>query len=427
MGNLNDPGKYKEKYERARHRLENQDINEEDRDAIRAFVDHKKANKDLAYSSLEQYTTILVRGANLAERPLTQFEDKDPENGKYQSDYSQFIQGLQNGTLPEAKDGGYSDEYVRSYRQVLKPFFRYLGREWSEDISIGQPTRGEITEEDCFTSDETSRMFRVADPRDSAIIALWLATGQRASGMCSLKLKDVSFTEKRGRFRLNPEAVGLKGAKGLRPMLWASPYVKEWVNNHHPRREDKEAPLFCCKRNGAHYDLGDPLSYEAIKRMVQSVCDKADIPEEKAQTHRFRHTAIRRMVRDGLTEQQICFIVGWHEDSSQLSRYGSLSDETHSSDIEEEYGLKEEEEDKIGVSFDNCPKCETPLSELTKPAYCPSCGLPLQHSARETEEEVKSDLWDAKGQAESDREEEAVDKLKNLLSENPELLKELTD
>jgi len=425
MGNLNDPGKYKEKYERARDRLENKNINEEDRKAIRSFVDNRKANKDLAYSSLEQYCTVLLRASELAEKPLTEWSDKDPENGKYDSDYTEFVRGVSEGTLPGVKEDGYSDEYVRSFKQVLKPFFRYLNREWSEDIAIGQPTRGKITEEDCFTSDETARMFQVADTRDSAIIALWLATGQRASAICSLKRGDVTFTQNRGRFKLNPEAVGLKGAEGLRPMLWASPYVKRWVDKH-PRREDDDAPLFCAKRNGAHYDIGDPLSYEAIKQMIESVCEKADIPEEKVQTHRFRHTAIRRMVRDGLTEQQICFIVGWHEDSSQLSRYGSLKDETHSSDIEKEYGLREEEETDIGVSFENCPKCDSALSELVDPAYCPECGLPLKHSATETEEQIKDDIYQSKGEAEGEGEgEEALDKMKELIKENPELLEEL--
>lgn len=427
MGQLNDPNKYEEKYQKARERLENKDIDEEDRKAITAFIDDREANKDLEYSTLENYTTILLRATELAQKPLTEFEDKQPEEGKYQSDYSHFIKGLQNGDYEGIKEGGYSSEYCRSFRQVLKPFFRFLGNSWSEDISIGQPEEGKITEEDCFTSDETSRLFRVADSRDSAIIALWLATGQRASAMCSLKLKDVSFTENRGRFKLNPEAVGLKGAKGLRPMLWATPYVKRWVNNHHPNPDNQQAPLFCCKRNGAHYSLGDPISYEAIRRMIQSVCEKADIDSSKAQTHRFRHTAIRRMIRDGLTEQQICFIVGWHEDSSQLSRYGSLSDETHSSDIEAEYGLKDEEKDDIGVSFDNCPKCETPLTEMDNTSYCPACGLPLKHSVAETEQKVENDIYESKGEADTDREEELVDKLRDIVSENPEAIEKLID
>jgi len=430
MGNLNDPGKYEKKYENARRRLEERDINEEDRKAIRSFVDDRKTNGgrnngNLEYSTLEQYTTILLRATELAEKPLTQFADKDPESGIYESDYTQFIRGLEEGSLPDVKDNGYSDEYVRSYKQVLKPFFRYIGKDFSEDISIGQPTKGKITEEDCFNSDESSRMFSVADTRDSAIIALWLATGQRASAICSLKLSDVTFTQNRGRFKLNPEAVGLKGAKGLRPMLWATPYVKRWVNSH-PTPDDPEAPLFCCKRNGAHYDLGDPLSYEAIKRMVETICDKAEIPSEKAQTHRFRHTAIRRMIRDGLTEQQICFIVGWDPDSSHLSRYGSLKDETQSSDIEEKYGLREEEESDIGVSFENCPKCESPLSELVKPSFCPECGLPLKHSAEETKKEIEEDIYESKGEVDGE-EESALDQMKNLLEENPELINELTD
>jgi site-specific recombinase XerD len=428
MGDLNDPGKYKKKYKKARKRLEERDINEEDRKAIRSFVNDREANggrngRNLEDSSLEQYCTVLIRATELAQKPLTDFNGKNPEEGVYESDYTQFIRGVTEGTLPEAKDGGYSDEYVRSFRQVLKPFFRFIGKDFSEDISIGQPSKGKITEEDCFTSDETARMFQVADTRDSAIIALWLATGQRASAMCSIKLGDCTFTENRGRFKLNPEAVGLKGAKGLRPMLWASPYVKRWVNSH-PTPEEEEAPLFCCKRNGANYSIGDPLSYEAMRRTVQRVCDNANIPKEKAQTHRFRHTAIRRMIRDELTEQQICFIVGWDEDSSHLSRYGSLKDETQTGDIEQKYGLKDEEDTDIGVSFENCPKCEAPFSELVNPSYCPECGLPLRHSAEETKKETEEDLYESKSETEG-QEEAAVDKLKNLLEENPELLEEL--
>ena len=423
MGKINDPGNYQRKYERSRDRLENDPINEEDRKAIRSYIDWRENNSDLAYSTLEQYCTVLLRAADISQKPLTDWENKDPENGKYESDYAEFIRGVSTGNHPNVKEGGYSEEYVRSFKQVLKPFFRFLKREWHKDIKIGQPSRGKITEQDCFNSDETARMFAVADTRDSAIIALWLATGQRASAMCSLKIGDCNFSKQRGRFRLNPKAIGLKGAEGLRPMLWASPYVKQWIN-HHPNSDNPEAPLFCCKRSGANYSIGDPMSYDAIKSTVKRICKLAEIPSDKAQTHRFRHTAIRRMVRDGLTEQQICFIVGWHPDSSQLVRYGSLSDETHSSDIEKEYGLQEEEKTDIGVSFKNCPDCNTPFSNLTNPAYCPECGLPLKHSAEETEKQVQGDLWDSKGEAEGD-EEEAVDKLKELIRQNPELLQDL--
>jgi len=408
---VNDPAGYEEKYRRARERLETADIDDEDRRAIEAYIENKEASGDHEYSTLESYTTVLIRAAKMTHRPLTEWEDKDPQNGRYQSDYDTFMQGLRTGDLDGAKDGGYSEEYRRSFRQNLKPFFRYIGRDFSEDIDIGQPSKGEITESDCFNSDETSRMFQVADTRDAAILALWLATGQRASAMASLRLDDVEFTENRGRFMLNPNAIGLKGAKGWRPMLWASPYVKEWVNSH-PAKDQEDAPLFCTKRNGHHYDLGDGLSYDGIKRVVESLCERAEIPDHKAQTHRFRHTAIRRMIRDGLSDQQIKFMVGWHEDSSQLARYGSLQDKTHSDDIEDEYGYETDDEEEIGIELENCPKCSTPLTELVDAAYCPSCGLPLSHSVEETERAAQDTM--KQGFREVDPESDLADKVEAL-------------
>jgi len=423
---VNDPGGYKAKYKRARDRLESDEIHKEDRKAIRAYINHKENSGKHKVSSLESYLTVLLRAAKLCHKPLTEWQDKDPENGVYESDYERFIRGLRDGDLEEAKDGGYSEEYIRSFKQNLKPFYRYIGRGWCEDIDIGQPSQGSITEGDCFTSDETARMFRVADERDSAIIALWLATGQRATAMASLKLSDVEFTQNRGRFRLNPEAIGLKGAEGYRPMLWASPYVKRWVNKH-PAQEQENAPLFCCKRNGAHYSIGDSLSYDGIKRVCESVCEQAGIDDSKAQTHRFRHTAIRRMIRDGLSEQRIKFMVGWHEDSTQLARYGSLKDKTHSEDIEDHYGMVDEDDkgDDMGISHDNCPKCKAPLSELVGPAYCPECGLPLSHSAEETEKAIEDKKRQTFENADSVEEVRDSDKVERILKENPELAVEI--
>lgn len=42
-------------------------------------------------------------------------------------------------------------------------------------------------------------------------------------------------------------------------------------------------------------------------------------------------------------------------------------------------------------------------------------------------DEIEEDVYESKGEAESDDEEEAVDKLRELLKENPELVDELLD
>lgn len=419
MADLNDPGEYRAKFEDAKSRLDTADIDEKDRQAIKTFVERREASDKYEYSSLEQTATVLKRAAELAHKPLTQWE-----HDEFTSDYSQFMLGLKEGTLDGAKDSGYSEDYRRSFRQVLRVFYKHFGKDWAEEIKIGQPSRGEITEEDCFTSDETARMFQEADVRDSAIIALWLATGQRASAVASLKLNDVEMSDQTGRFMINPEAVGLKGAKGYRPMLWATPYMARWLDKHPGWPDpDPDTPLFITKRNGADYDKGDALSYDGLRGVVRSICDKAGIDSSKANTHRFRHTAIRRMVRDGLSEQRIKYMVGWHEDTQQLARYGNLDDESHASDIEEHYGLDphgDDEDNDTGHVIENCPRCDMALSQLTDAQFCPKCGLPLKHSTRQVEEAVDDSLWQSKADADDYPEERGVDTARQIIEENEE-------
>ena len=106
MAGVNDPGRYEEKYRRARNRLEDADINEEDKRAIRSYIDEKEASGDHELSTLESYTTMLTRAAEMAHKPLTQWEGKDPQNGVYESDYSRFMRGLRDGDLEGANTVG---------------------------------------------------------------------------------------------------------------------------------------------------------------------------------------------------------------------------------------------------------------------------------------------------------------------------------
>ena len=62
---------------------------------------------------------------------------------------------------------------------------------------------------------------------------------------------------------------------------------------------------------------------------------------------------------------------------------------------------------------------------MTKPAYCPSCGLPLQHSAEEAEKQISEDITESGIQAEDEEDKEAIRELKQLLDNNPSLKNEL--
>lgn len=413
MVDVNDPADYEGKYQQARKRLETANMDEKDRKAIRAFMDRRDATGDYEFSTQENLLTMLIRSAELAHKPLHQFEQDE-----YNSDHATFINGLQNGTINGVKQGGYSTEYVRSFRQAIRLLMEHLGKEWHDEIKVGAPNPGTITEEDCFSSDETAKMFAEAGKRDAAILALMLATGQRITALASLRLTDLEIEGNRGGFHLNPKAIGLKGAEGYRPMIWATPYITRWLNKHPGwPNPDKDDALFVTERGGRHYDKGDPLGYSGFEKALTRLVLAAGVEEEKAQTHRLRHTAIRRMIRDGLSDQRIKYMVGWHSDSSHLERYGSLKDKSHAKDIEEHYGMANEDEEEVGHLFEDCPSCGITISDLSGVQFCHSCGIPLQHSAENIDRMTDQAMWDSKGNAKTPEEDHGIDAAKELLDD----------
>lgn len=414
MVDVNDPADYGGKYLQARERLQDADIDSQDKRAIKALMDRRDASGEYEMSTQGNLLTMLIRCAELTHKPLHEYE-----HDEYNSDFSEFLNGLTDGSIEGVKEGGYSTEYVRSFRQSLRLLFQHLGREWHEEIRVGQPTPGDITEDDCFSSDETAKMFMEADERDSAILALMLASGQRVSALTSIRLKDLEIEGNRGGFHLNPEAVGLKGAKGYRPMIWATPYITRWLNKHpHWPEYDDEDALFVTMRGGPNYNKGDPLGYSGVEKTLSRLVEAAGIDEGKAQTHRLRHTAIRRMIRDGLSDQRIKYMVGWHADSQHLDRYGSLKDKSHAGDIEDHYGMqKDEDEEEVGHLFENCPGCGVTISELSGVQFCHSCGIALKHSAEDIDKMAEDALWESKGDAESRAEEQGLNAAKEVLSD----------
>jgi len=389
MVEINDPKGYEDKKSRCLAAVKDADINNRDREAILTLYEVREASGEFEASTQATLLTNLKRVAEITEKPIVEWE-----HASHHSDHTEFFASISDGSNPNAPDDGYSDTYVGNLRRSVSVFLNHLDREWNEDIQVGQPSDGQITEEDCFTPDETNRLFTVTDVRDSAIIAMWLATGQRLAGMASIYAKDVTVQGNRGGFSLNPKAIGLKGAEGYRPLLWSTPYVMRWLNQHPTySHDDPAAALFVATRSGPNYDRGDPLGPSGFTKMLKRACERAGISQSKAQTHRLRHTAIRRMIRDGLSDQWIKYMVGWGEDSPQLQRYGSLKDKTKARDIEEHYGLTPKNEESDHRLFNSCPACDTSVAELTEASYCPSCGLPLSHDTERMEVEIENRLY----------------------------------
>ncbi|MEF8821528.1 MAG: zinc ribbon domain-containing protein, partial [Halovenus sp.] len=126
----------------------------------------------------------------------------------------------------------------------------------------------------------------------------------------------------------------------------------------------------------------------------------------------------------GLDDSTIKFIIGHSEDSTVMeTTYSHLTADDHISKAELGAGIKEPEEEST-LTPDICPTCYENLSPTAK--ACPSCGEIFTPDAKATQNKIEDSMYEAKGEVEGE-EEEAVDKLRDLIKENPELLEELTD
>lgn len=325
--------------------------------------------------------------AERADQPLHEFAD----DGEVTELFDQF----RTGEHPDVKDGGLSEGTLRQYRQAAKLFFRdELGREWAEDIVIGQAERPPVSREKIFTSDEVDTLLETAtNPRDKALIAFLTVTGQRITAALSIVLDDVELNDRTAEIYLNEDAIGLKGASGPRPLLWARPYIANWLESH-PKRRDPQAPLFCATQGGSRpqedgsiisWEEGDVLSRTQAHNRLKAVAERAGMEPSRMKPHNFRHTAITRMRDQGIDDDRIKFMVGVKPRSNILERYDQADNRKMMQRLREQHGLAPEEDAPVGrPSLDECPQCQTTLRESVR--FCPSCGTPMDTEAAEETE-----------------------------------------
>lgn len=318
------------------------------------------------------------------------------------ADYDEVIDSLEMGTHPywQVPDDGYSHDYLRNIEMSTRMFFRdHLERDWAKDIDPRPPADTKVKEDDVFSREEAADLLDAAtNPRDVALAALLLTTGQRISAALSLRVGDVEniHDPQAGAVTLNEEAVGLKDMDdGLRLFLtWAEPYVKNWLAVH-PDRNDSDTPLFCTFQSGKHHDAGDVLGPTQAGRRLKMLAEDAGI-EKNVYPHMFRHTAITWMyVSPNWEEKDIRHVVGWGKDSTQFDRYAHLTNAEHEASIVENLGLKVDDATTARPTMDDCPGCQSNV--LDGAHYCPGCGLALDHSATNPAEQVDA-LADAVGE-----------------------------
>jgi hypothetical protein len=147
--------------------------------------------------------------------------------------------------------------------------------------------------------------------------------------------------------------------------------------------------------------------------------DNAGI-DKPANPHFFRHNFVSICRRDYDMDDDVIKWLIHHSDSSDVMRttYKHLNSEDWRKKAEVSAGYKQAEEESSLTPM-ACDVCGNALGP--NDVACSKCGNVFSPEAHTVKEEIEEDIYQAKGQADTQAVEEANDNLKQMLEENPEL------
>ena len=316
---------------------------------------------------------------------------------------------------------------VRAYQNTIRIFYRYhddVGVDFN-DISVFDIQDTSINPRDMLTREEIEQVRKAPEhPRDSCIVDLLLYTGMRNRALRTLRIKDVDPDE--GVFYFNTDQNGLKNLykpNAPRPLLGAVASVREWID-YHPASDNPDAYLIVGKPKYGKCNPEQTVSDRTIQRVMDSIKEEANI-NKPLHPHMCRHNMVSasKKIYD-LDDSTVKFLIGHAPDSTVMeTTYSHISADDYRKKAERKMGIRDDEPESP-LTPNYCDVCNEPLGANAK--ACSRCGTIYTPDAKSTQEQVQSDMYEDKGQAEGD-EEEALDKFKKLLNENPELINELTD
>jgi integrase len=379
MVDTDDVQGYSRKFENQRELLEDANINEEDRREIRRFIAHQRANTDNNLGTISGHLNKLRLSAERARMPLVEMEKPDVD--VFLTDTLQDEYGLTEGS-------------VRNYRKALRLFFGHLGRDWSEDITIGAAIERKVDPDECLSNDEIEAILDAAkNPRDKALVAVLADTGLRIGAALSFQMRHVNIDGSRATLTINPDA-NTKGDDGPKPLTWSRGYVANWIDVH-PRPENPDAALFHKLRQWEEDEDG-ALNQGYAGVLIKKLANRAGLDKDRIKAKLFRSTAVSRWIREDMGEQAIKHRTGWSKDSRMFQVYSRVQDQEMNDVVFDHYDIGEERTAER-PDLDQCPQCRTPLRGNER--FCPGCASPLTAGAQDATDAIDDDLFESFGSA----------------------------
>lgn len=326
-----------------------------------------------------------------------------------------------------------SKNSVRTRQNSLKKFLRHVDTPADpEGIAVFDQESTVVDPEDMLTREEFHALRDAPEhPRDKAIVDLFLYTGQRNTAIRTLRIKDVKLDE--GKYRLNSEADGLKGANLIgtwSPLLGAVGSIRDWLR-HHPDPDDPNAYLLTERRDAIIRDATTTISDDTVNRVLREAAKVAaeevpGIEKKPTHAHAMRHNFVTMCKRDYDLDDDVVKRLIRHKPESDVmsTTYAHLSDSDYIRKAEEAFGIREEE-DESPMTPDYCNVCREPLPPNAK--ACANCGTVFTPDAKASKDVIKGRIREKKEQADTLEEYKDADKMAQALDDDPVLAAQLMD
>lgn len=473
MASVNDTGDVRGAAARQWELLADADIDDRDRDAIEAFVRHRRVHgakhgdyavgtersdlKELRLSAERADVALVDMGLDDLNRLLdTLTAEAPPKDDNGRTWKSQDYQGIEPGT----NGSGYGvTTGIDAYTRALRPFFGWLDAHndhgdfgWWEHVKTGNVDFPKPSERRFPTQAEIDAMKAEARanqaPRDVAMLAFFEDTAVRRTLGGQLRVGDVSFGGDRPAFTPNPEGVAQKDvAVKPYPMYDCVADLRTWVNHYHPDPDNDDAPLWThepaeyrrrrdpafCHNHGCRTPVPDQpdecphcggdvhddgaIRVSQIGRIVKKYGERAGIDgdEVELKPHAFRHAAVGRWKETGYDLTKIQRRTAWKDEAAaeMWARYGDPDDDVVDAGIDEIEGRTprtDAGDDEPAEARERFDCGNCPATDITSD-HCPECGSPVSPDA------IQADM------EESERDVEAMaETVRRVIEENPELL-----
>lgn len=274
------------------------------------------------------------------------------------------------------------------FRVCLKRLYKQLegnGEEYPAKIKWLKPPRGKkkptVKPADLLTAEEREAIISACDSsRDKCLLSLMCEMPLRIGEIASMTIGGVCFDEKCATIY----SIGKTGAR-TRPFVKSIPALREWLSIH-PRKNDKNAPLFCViqtqtsnpRKEGKREikktkrsKRGDPLQYNAFVKIIKGAAKRAGITR-RVWTHLFKHTVYTKLRREG-TPQTIVENLAGHIPGSKMAKvYDGISDMDSINFYRDKFG--EGKQPVVESTTQICPRCN--FENSLSAAFC-RCGMAL--------------------------------------------------